>query len=130
MDNLVKGRRYFVTELDRIYLNQGRIKSAHADSHSSWSMTDKYFNATPEGRNEIFSGLKEFHRHYRAKFLGTQHCFNTSVFLSEHIYNDDNKMRTYVCVMPISKIIKLETLKDIVNEILPDEILIQIENYL
>lgn len=38
-------------------------------------------------------------------------------------------MRTYVSVMPISKIIKLETLKDIVNEILPDEILIQIENY-
>ena len=93
-------------------------------------MTDKYFNAAPEGRNEIFSGLKEFHRHYRAKFLGTQHCFNTSVFLSEHIYNDDNKMRTYVCVMPISKIIKLETLKDIVNEILPDEILHRTERKL
>ena len=93
MDNLVKGRRYFVTELDRIY-------------------------------------SKEFHRHYRAKFLGTQQGIHKSVFLSEHIYNDDNKMRTYVSVMPISKIIKLETLKDIVNEMLPDEILIQIENYL
>jgi hypothetical protein len=93
MDNLVKGRRYFVTELDRVY-------------------------------------LKEFHRHYRAKFLGTQQCINKIALLSEHIYNDDNKMRTYVTAMPISKIIKLETLKDIVNEMLPNEILIQIENYL
>jgi hypothetical protein len=39
------------------YLNQRRIKSAPADSHSSLSMTDKYFDSAPEERNEIFSGL-------------------------------------------------------------------------
>ena len=39
-------------------LNQRRIKSAPADSHSSWSMTDKDLNDAPEGRIEIFSGLK------------------------------------------------------------------------
>jgi len=35
-------------------LNQRRIKSAPADSYSLWSMTDKYFNAAPQGRNEIY----------------------------------------------------------------------------
>ena len=40
-------------------LNQRRIKSAPADSHSSWSMTDKYFNSSPLGQNEIFSGLND-----------------------------------------------------------------------
>ena len=39
-------------------LNQRRIKSAPADSHSSWSMADKDLNDAPEGRIEIFSGLK------------------------------------------------------------------------
>lgn len=40
------------------YLNQRRIKSASADLHSSWSMTDKDFNAAPEGRIETLIGLK------------------------------------------------------------------------
>jgi DNA adenine methylase len=39
-------------------LNQQRIEYAPADLHSSWSMTDKDFNANPEGRIEKFSGLK------------------------------------------------------------------------
>ena len=43
--------------IEKIYLNQRRIESAPADSHSSWSMTDKYFNSSPLGQNEIFSGL-------------------------------------------------------------------------
>jgi len=93
MDNLVKGRRYFVTELDRIW-------------------------------------LKEFHKHYRAKFGGIQQGINKFVLLSEHIYNNDNRMRTYLSVVPIHNIIKIETLKDIVNELLPNEILTHIENYL
>lgn len=38
-------------------VNQRRIKSATADLYSSWSMTDKVFNPTPEGRIENFSGL-------------------------------------------------------------------------
>lgn len=38
-------------------LNQRRIESALADSHSSWSMTDKDLNDAPPGRIEIFSGL-------------------------------------------------------------------------
>ena len=38
-------------------LNQRRIKSAPADLHSSWSLTDKDLNSAPEGRIEIFSGL-------------------------------------------------------------------------
>jgi hypothetical protein len=38
-------------------LNQQRIKSAHVDSYSSLSMTNKYLNASPEGKNEIFSCL-------------------------------------------------------------------------
>jgi hypothetical protein len=41
-----------------IDLNQRRLKSAGADLHSSWSMTDKDLNAAPLGRIEIFSGLK------------------------------------------------------------------------
>lgn len=93
MDSLVKGRRYFVTELDKVW-------------------------------------LKEFHQFYRAKFLGIQQGINKFVVLSEQIYNNDNRMRTYVSVIPIDKIIKVETLKDIVNEMLPDEILTQVENYL
>lgn len=40
------------------YLNQRRIKSASADLHSSGSMTGKDFNATPLGRIEILSGLR------------------------------------------------------------------------
>jgi DNA-directed RNA polymerase beta subunit len=36
--------------------NQQRIETAPADSHSSWSMTNKDFNA-PEGTIEILSGL-------------------------------------------------------------------------
>jgi len=38
-------------------LNQRKIKSVPADSHSSWSMTDKNVNAAPEGQVEIFGGL-------------------------------------------------------------------------
>lgn len=41
-------------------LNQRRIQSTLADSHSSWSMTDKDFNDAPEGRIEMFSGLNRF----------------------------------------------------------------------
>jgi hypothetical protein len=93
MDNLIVGRRYFVTELDRVW-------------------------------------LKEFHTYYRAKFGGIQQGINKFVLLSEHIYNNDNRMRTYLSVVPIHNIIKIETLKDIVNELLPNEILIHIENYL
>jgi len=39
-------------------LNQRRIETAPADSHSSWSMTNKDFNA-PEGAIEILSGLNQ-----------------------------------------------------------------------
>lgn len=41
-------------------LNQRRIKSAPADSHSSWSMTDKDLNDAPPGPIEIVSGLKKY----------------------------------------------------------------------
>jgi hypothetical protein len=39
-------------------LNQRRIKSAPADENSSWSMTDKEFDAAPLGRVQNVIGLK------------------------------------------------------------------------
>lgn len=49
---------YYLSENISLELNHRRIKSAGADLTSSWSMTDKEFNPAPEGREQLFSGLK------------------------------------------------------------------------
>jgi len=68
-------QKIYLTLIDKdidgdTYVNQRRIKSAPADSYSSWSMTDKYFNAAPQGRNEIFIGLNtDFLTNIDSEFL-------------------------------------------------------------
>jgi hypothetical protein len=47
------------TFLSSIRLNQQRIESVPADSHSSGSLTDKEMNPTPKGRVQIFTGLNQ-----------------------------------------------------------------------
>jgi len=39
-------------------------------------------------------------------------------------------IKRYISVIHLEKIIKMESLKDITNEMLPNEILIKIDNYL
>ena len=54
--NILDFKRAEYLKIKNTELNQRRIETAPADSHSSWSMTNKDFNA-PERAIEILSGL-------------------------------------------------------------------------
>jgi hypothetical protein len=73
---------------------------------------------------------KENYSQYRAKYLGIQKGINKFIVLTKINIIGEKWIRDYVSVIPIDKIKKMESLKDITNEMLPNEILIKIDNYL
>jgi hypothetical protein len=66
---------------------------------------------------------------YRAKFLGKQQGINFMAYNKINYYQS-NYRPTYLSVVPVSHIIKMETLKTITNEMLPNDILLTIDEYL
>jgi hypothetical protein len=73
---------------------------------------------------------KEFYSLYRAKYLYVQKCPNEFVILTNKNWIGQKRIDKGVCVIPARKIIKMDTLKDITNEILPNDMLMKIDEYL
>jgi hypothetical protein len=66
---------------------------------------------------------------FRAKYLG-KFSFNGGFGVSDIQYAGRTRMETCTMVTYMSKIDKIESLSDITNEILPNDILRQIDSYL
>lgn len=66
---------------------------------------------------------------YRAKFLG-KFVHNGGFSVSDVQYAGRNRIETYTMVNFMSQIDKIETLSDITNEMLPNDILRIIDSYL
>jgi hypothetical protein len=67
---------------------------------------------------------------YRAKFLGKQQGINQFMSYNNINYYKSNYRPSYLRVVPVSHIIKMETLKDITNEMLPNDLLLKIDEYI
>ena len=96
--------------------------------------------------NTIFTGLNrgqmyyvtevdkihnnEFDSIYRAEYLGLQKGINEFIVLTKINKIGEKWIRNYTSVIPIGKIKKMETLKDITNEMLPFNILLKIDEYI
>lgn len=88
-------------------------------------------------RNQIYyvTELDKIHNNeydliYRAKYLGIQKGINEFIVLTNINIIGEKWIRNYVSVTPISKIKKMESLKDITNEMLPFNILLKIDQYI
>jgi len=73
---------------------------------------------------------KEYDLIYRAKYLGVQKGINKFIVLTNINIIGEKWIMDYVSVIPIRKIKKMASLKEITKEMLPKEILIKIDNYL
>jgi hypothetical protein len=71
-----------------------------------------------------------YYDEYRAKFIGEQQGINKFMTYNNINYYKTNYRPTYLSVVPVDKIIKMESLKDITNEMLPSEILNKIDSYI
>jgi hypothetical protein len=67
---------------------------------------------------------------YRAKFLGKQPGINPYMRYNNINYYKSNYRPTYLTVVNARQIIKMETLKTITNEMLPNDILLTIDEYI
>ena len=67
---------------------------------------------------------------YRATFLGIQQGINQFLTYNNINFYKINYRPTYHSVVPVDQIIKMETLKDITNEMLPNDILLKIDCYI
>jgi hypothetical protein len=67
---------------------------------------------------------------YRAKFLGIQQGINQFMTYNNINYYKNNYRPTYLSEVPASRITKMETLKDITNEMLPNDLLLKIDDYI
>jgi hypothetical protein len=67
---------------------------------------------------------------YRAKFLGKQQGTNQYMTYNKVNYYKSNHRPTYLMVVNASQIIKMDTLKTITNEMLPNDILLTIDEYI
>lgn len=73
---------------------------------------------------------RQFYSLYRAKYLYVQKCPNVFVILTNKNWFGEKRIDKNIHAMPAGKIAKMETLKDITNEMLPNDILIEIDHYL
>lgn len=71
-----------------------------------------------------------YYEEYRAKFLGIEQGINQFMTYNNINYYKNNHRPTYVSVVPAHRIIKMENLKDITNEMLPNNILLKIDEYI
>ena len=67
---------------------------------------------------------------YRAKFLGKEPGVNDYMSYNKINYYQSNYRPTYIRSVPARNIIKMENLKDITNEMLPNDLLLKIDEYL
>jgi hypothetical protein len=67
---------------------------------------------------------------YRAKFLGKHRGINEFMSFAKINYYKMNYRPTYSSEVPAVRIIKMETLKDITNEMLPNDLLLKIDDYI
>jgi hypothetical protein len=70
---------------------------------------------------------------YRAKYLGQINGFNKYMEftnIEDLGQNHPTTRRTYVSLTIASSITKMESLKDITNEMLPNDILLKIDEYI
>jgi len=73
---------------------------------------------------------REFYSMFRAKYLGTENYINKAIILTNVNHFGEKRIDRGVHVIPYIKITKMESLSDITNEILPNDILRQIDGYL
>lgn len=66
---------------------------------------------------------------YRAKFLGKQQGINFMAYNKINYYKS-NYRPTYLISVPAHHIIKMESLKTITDEMLPNDILLKIDEYI
>lgn len=67
---------------------------------------------------------------YRAKFLGKEPGANNYMSYNKINYYQSNYRPTYLISVSARNIIKMENLKDITNEMLPNDLLLKIDEYL
>ena len=67
---------------------------------------------------------------YRAKFLGKQQGINPYMRYKNINYYKSNYRPTYIKIVKAGQILKMETLKTITNEMLPNDILLTIDEYI
>jgi hypothetical protein len=67
---------------------------------------------------------------YRAKFLGKQQGINQFMTYNKINYYKSNHRPTYLSVVNVNQLIKMESLKTITNEMLPNDILLTIDEYI
>ena len=67
---------------------------------------------------------------FRAKFLGKDPGVNPYLSYNKINYYQSNYRPTYIMSVPARRIIKMESLKDITNEMLPNDLLLKIDEYI
>ena len=73
---------------------------------------------------------RQFYSLYRAKYLYVQKCPNVFVILTNKNWLGEKRIDKNIYAMPAGKITKMESLKDVTNEMLPNDILMEIDEYL
>lgn len=72
----------------------------------------------------------ERYAEYRAKFLGKHRGINEFIYFENINHYKMNYRPTYLSEVPASRIRKMESLTDITNEMLPNHILLKIDEYI
>ena len=72
----------------------------------------------------------ERYAEYRAKFLGKHRGINEFMSFANINHYKMNYRPTYLSEVPASRITKMESLTDITNEMLPNHILLKIDEYI
>jgi hypothetical protein len=73
---------------------------------------------------------RQFYSLYRAKYLGKQIGCNTYMILTNINWIGENRINKGVSMLSQCRIAKMESLKDITNEMLPNSLLMKIDDYL
>jgi hypothetical protein len=73
---------------------------------------------------------RQFYSLYRAKYLGREIGFTKYVILTNINWIGEKRIDKGVCMLSPCKIVKMESLKDITNEMLPSNVLMKIDEYL
>jgi hypothetical protein len=73
---------------------------------------------------------KEIYSLRRAKYLGKQNNLNEFIILTNVNWIHETRINNNVSLIPSKRIIKMENLQDITNEMLPNDILLTIDEYI
>lgn len=73
---------------------------------------------------------RQFYSLYRAKYLGKQIGCSTYVILTNINWIGEKRINKGVSMLSHCRIAKMESLKDITNEMLPNSVLMKIDEYL